>query len=177
MADTSKTFAQLIADLADNASGDILEGVIRNVLTSIFQYGEIEMPASAVPTAGQTIGTSYVKVNQFTKDLESSAFVTPDFANDHIHILKGGEFIAFIGMSFSGSNNSVWTGSLHINGGDADEANFERKLSASGDVGKVGSMGIFTAEDGDIITYDVKADAAGKTFVMTNGSLILFRIG
>ena len=177
MPDTSKTFAQLIELFANNTKGNISEQDVRDLIQSIFQYGEIEMPASAVPTAGQTIGTSYQKVTQFTMDLESSAFIIPDFANDHLHIVKGGEFVAFIGISFSGSNNSVWTGSLHINDLDADKANFERKLSSSGDVGKVGSMSIFTAAAADIITYSVKADAADQTFVMHNGSLILFRIG
>ena len=177
MADTSKTVAELKVRFADNVTRDILEQDIRDFVESVFQYGEIEMPATATPTAGQTIGTSYVKVSQFTKDLSSSTYVTTDFANDHIHVVKGGVFAVFIGLSFSGSNNSTWTGSLHIDGVDADEANFARKLSASGDVGKVGSMGILSIADGEIVTYSVKADAAGKTFVLHNGSLILFRLG
>ncbi len=177
MADTSRTFAELIALFATNITGDITEQNIRDLVESIFQYGEIEMPASAIPTAGQTIGTSYTKITQFTMDLSSSTYITPSHADNQLTVVKGGVFMAFIGFSFSGSNNSTWTGSLFADGVDADEANFERKLSTNGDVGKVGSMGIINLADGAVIDYRVKADASGKTFVMTNGSLILFRVG
>ena len=177
MADISKTFAELKALFANNTSRDISEQDTRDLLESIFQYGEIDMPASTTPTAGQTIGTAYTKVTQFTQNLDSSTYITPDAANDQITVLKGGVFAVFIGLSFSGSNNSTWVGSLHVNDADADEANFKRKLSTSGDVGKVGSLGIITLADNAVVSYYVKADASGKTFVLENGSLILFRVG
>ncbi len=177
MAEESKTDAELIILLADNAGGDISEQDIRNLLESIFQYGGVCMPASATPTAGQSIGTSYEKITQFTADTLSSSGLTPAHASDNITVVKGGKFIVFIGLSFSGSNNSTWVGSLFVDDVDQDMANFERKLSTAGDVGKIGSVGIVEVADGEVVDYRVKADNAAKTIIVRNGALVLFRVG
>lgn len=177
MPDTDRTFIQLKELFAVNTTQQIGAQDHLDLIESIFQYGGICMPASATPTAGQTIGTDYIKITQFTADTPSSTYLTPAHANDQITIVKGGIFAVYIGLSFSGTNNSTWTGSLHVDGADRDNTNFKRKLSTSGDVGKIGSAGIISLTDGQVVTYYIKADASGKTFVLENGSLILLRVG
>lgn len=177
MAEVSKTYAELILLLADNTSGDISEQDLRNVVESVFQYGGIEMTASDTASGGQTIGTTYTKLTQFQSNTISSSGLTPAHGNDNITVVKGGVFVVLIGISFSGSNNSTWTGSVFVDDVDEDIACFERKLSTNGDVGKIGSIGIITLADGEVLDYRVKADAADKTIIVTTGSLILIRIG
>lgn len=181
MADTSKTFTQLILDLADNASGDISEEVVRNLLTSVWQYGGLRMMLGDVP-AGQSIGETYTKVDQWTTNTSSSDFITPDQANNQFSIIKGGVFAILASLSFSGSNNSVWQGSLFVTpdgdaAADVDKVNFKRKLSAAGDVGAATSFDCITLNDLDVVDFRVKADAAAKNFVLETGSFFLFRIG
>lgn len=174
--DTSRTFAELITLFANNTSGAISEQDQRDFVESVFSYGGMRMMLTDTPS-GQSIGTDFVKMNQFTTNATSSNFIVPAVATDNITITKGGVFAVLIAISFSGSNNSTWQGTLFNNDVDTDKVQFKRKLSSSGDVGATALFDCITLVDDDVVDFRVKADAAAKTFTLDAGSFFLFRIG
>ncbi len=176
MADTSKTFDELITDFANNTSGAISEQDQRNLVESIFQYGGMRMLISDTPS-GQSIGTSFIKLSQFTENALFSNFIAPAASTDTITITKGGVFATLISLNFSGSNNSTWEGSMFKDNTDTNTLQFKHKLSTGGDVGTVSVLDFNVFTDGEAIDYRLKADAAAKTFTLEAGTFFLMRIG
>jgi len=178
MADLSKTFAALKALFATNTEGDISAQDLRDFVESVFQYGGIQMRVSDTPTAGQTIGTGYEKITQFTAGEDvSGSDISVSAANDNITVARAGIYAIHCSLSFSGSNNSTWDGSVFIDGVDADTIGFVRKLSSAGDVGSATAFGIHSVAAGEVLDYRVKADAAAKNFTLQSGMFFIFRVG
>lgn len=178
MTDFSRTFAQLKELFPNNTEGNISAQDLRDFLESVFQYGGIDMHPSDTPTGGQTIGTAYTKITQFPHGEHAfSSDISVSAANDNITIARGGIYVVLCQVSFSGSANSTWTGSLFVNGVDQDHIGFTRKLAAGGDVGSTIGIGLHMINDDDVLDYRVKADAASKNFTLQSGSFFVFRIG
>ncbi len=178
MPDTSRTYAELIALLADNATKNVSEQDIRDLVESVFQYGGIQMKTSDSPSAGQSIGTSYVKLTQFTATEDvSSNDITASAANDNITIARAGVYAIHCSLSFSGANNSTWKSSIFIDDVDADTIGFIRKLSTAGDVGSATAFGIHLIGAGEVLDVRVKADGAAKNFTLESGMFFVFRVG
>jgi len=174
--DLSRTFDQLKTLFADNVTGNITEQIMRDFVESVFQFGGLSLSAEQTPS-GQQIGTTFTCVNQFINEDLPSIDVVPNTSNGGIKILRGGTYLVNISLSFSGSNNSVWTGSLFRNDEDMQIVGFKELLRPSGDVSNVGAFGSVLVQGDDILDYRVKANGANKQFVLEAGQLYVFRIG
>lgn len=174
--DLSRSFTQLIALFPTNNRGIVRSQSIRDLLHSVFQFGGLSLSADQTPSS-QQIGTTYTCVNQFKNEEIPSVDVVPNTSNGTIKILREGVYLVNISLSFSGSNNSVWIGSLFRNDEDMQKVGFKELLRPSGDVSNVGAFGEILVRDNDILEYRVKADGANKQFVLEAGQLYVFRIG
>lgn len=176
MTDTSKTFTELKALFAVQTTQQIGAQDHLDFIESIFQYGSLRMVSSDTP-AGQVIGTAYEKLTQFTKKATPSSDITSSVVDDSFTIARGGVYAILISLSFSGSNNSIWTGSLFKSGEDQEVCSLRRKLGSVNDLGTAASFDCLVTAAGDVIDYRLKADAASKTFTLETGSFVMFRIG
>ncbi len=176
MGDTSKTSAELQELFSNNVRGLISAQDLRDFVASVFQYGSLRMVSSDTP-AGQVIGTGYEKLTQFTKAAASSPDVSPSVASDSFTIARGGVYAVLVSLSFSGSNNSTWTGTLFKSGTDQEVCSLRRKLGSVLDLGSAAAFDCVAVSAGDVIDYRLKADGASKTFTLETGSFVLFRIG
>ncbi len=177
MPDISKTLAQLKELFGDNVTGDISPQDGRDLVESIFQYGGITLLHSMGPGTPQSIGTSFVKIDQFTSDEPSSSGVTTDHANDKITVIKGGVFIFSASLSVGGDPNVIWQGTLFNNNIDADSAGIDVLIGGGSDIVRASAKDIITLADGDELDYRMKANSAAKSFELHSGSLLLFRVG
>jgi len=174
--DVSRSLTQLINIFADNNQGLITAQDIRDLLQSVFQFGGLSLSADQTPS-GQQIGTNFTCVNQFINEDLPSTDVVPNTSTGGIRIRREGIYLVNISLSFSGSNNSVWTGSLFRNDEDMQRVGFKELLRPSGDVSNVGAFGSILVKDNDILDYRVKANGNNKEFVLEAGQLYVFRIG
>lgn len=176
--DLSRTFDQLKIKFADNITGDITEQAMRDFVESIFQYGGLRItPQDFMPNPGQTIGTNFTCVNQFLSPSATSSDVQPDSNSGTIKILRAGVYIINISLSFSGSNNSEWSGSLFKNDIDMEVCTFSELLRPAGEIGNVGGFDPLVIKADDILEYRVKANSTNKTFLLVSGQFTVFRIG
>lgn len=176
MTDTSRTLAQLKTLFANNVRGQISAQDLRDFVASVFQYGSLRMVSSDTP-AGQVIGTAYEKLAQFTKRATPSDDITSSIANNNFTIARSGVYAVLISLSFSGTNNSIWTGSLFKSGTDQEVCSLKRKLVSVNDLGSASSFDCVVINAGDIVDYRLKADGASKTFTLETGAFMLLRIG
>ena len=176
--DLSRTFDQLKIKLADNRTGDITEQVMRDFVESVFQYGGLRItPQDFLPNPGQTIDTDFTCINQFLEPSTSSSDVQPDSNNGTIKILRAGVYIINISLSFTGSNNSEWDGSLFKNDIDMEICTFKELLRPAGEIGNVGGFDPLVVEDNDVLEYRVRANGMNKNFLLESGQFSVFRIG
>ncbi len=173
---TSRTLAQLEAMFANNNQGLITAENVRDLIASVFQFGGLSLSAEQTPS-GQQIGTTFTCVNQFINEDIPSVDVVPNTSNGTIKIRREGIYLVTISLSFSGSNNSVWIGSLFRNDEDMQKVGFKELLRPSGDVSNVGAFGSILVRDNAILEYRVKANGNNKQFVLEAGQLYVFRIG
>jgi len=177
MPDVSRTAAELDALFADNVTGNISPQDLRDFVESVFQYGCITLLISSGPGVAQTIGTTFVKIDQFSTNGPSSSGITPDHTTDQLAIVKRGDFVAIVSLSVGGDPNVTWQGTLFNNNIDADRAGLDVRIGGGSDIVRATSLDIISLADGDVVDYRMKAGAAGKSFQLQSGSLLLFRVG
>lgn len=175
--DLSRTFDQLKTKFADNITGKITEQVMRDLVESIFQYGGISLPAGDfVVNPGQTIGTTFTCVNQWVSANPSSSDVQANLIGS-ITINRAGVYLVIVSLSFSGSNNSDWTGSLFRNDVDLDLCTFRELLRPAGDVSSASGFDPVIVSSNDTLEYRIKSASPNDTFVLESGQFNVFRIG
>ena len=176
--DLSKTKSQLKTLFADNFTAEISEQDLRDFVESIFQYGGLSLPANDfVPNPGQLIDDSYTCVNQFLSQSISSPDVQADPNNGTIKILRAGVYTINISLSFSGSANSEWQGSVFKNDLDMEICNFKELLRPLGQISTAGGFDPLLVEANDVLEYRIKSIATNKTFLLESGQFNVFRIG
>lgn len=179
--DLSRTFSQLKAKLADNFTGDITEQVMRDLVESIFQHGGISLPASQfVAGEEQVIGIDFVCLEQFAFSDISTSDVVP-LANG-IKFLRPGVYWTSIGLSFTGSNNTVFEGNLIRKRGIApdeplDICTFVETIRPNNEISNGGGGHSLEVQADDIIEYNIKADSPGREFLLMAGHFNVFKIG
>lgn len=158
----------------------LFSDVSTNVTTKKAQpwpsYGSISFDDGDTP-AGQTIGTSYTKIDQFQNNGSSSG-VTPDHTNDQITIDTPGVYkITVDGLSYSGTANTTFNVTLYIDGVQEASVFNERKLGTAGDVGCAPFGGPISCPNGtEVLDLRVKADGASKTFTVEACNFNVFLI-
>jgi len=176
--DLSRTFDQLKTLFADNVTGNITEQIMRDFTESIFQYGGLRLaPQDFTPNPGQLIGTSFSCVNQFLSETVSSSDVQLNVNDGTIKILRQGVYFINISLSFSGSANSEWIGSLFRNDIDMEVGTFKELLRPAGELGNAEGFGPLVIESNDVLEYKVKANSTNKVFLLESGQFNVFRIG
>ncbi len=131
---------------------------------------------SEVNGDSQTIGTSFVKINQFTAVSADTRSVTASAVDDEVTINSKGVYIVAYTTSFSGSVNTLYTVSAFIKGVEQPTISFQRKLQSQ-DVGDASFFGFFGLNVGDIIDVRVKTDGESNDFKVERSQLAVIRIG
>lgn len=176
MADTVKTKTALVTVLADNSSGAISEQDLRDVLVSIMGvYAELTVTGG---TTSQTVGTAFQTLDWTDGADGSEDNADADYANDRIEVGANGDGIYQVAgcFSFSGTAATTFTLQLSVNGTEDSSVSCQAKLDASGSVLNAAFCGLVSLADGDLVTVEVKADGASKSFVLVEGQLTLHRI-
>ena len=142
---------------------------------ALADHGQLSVTNGA---GSQTIGTSYTKINQFTSDL-SEGTVTADHTTDDFTLGVDGEYLLQASISFSGSANATFTIEVQVNGAAVPAPQrCKRKLGTGGDVGCVALTAYCDAlSAADVVSIAVKANVAGRTFVVEEAVAFLVRIG
>jgi len=175
--DLSRTFDQLKIKLADNITGDITEQVMRDFVESIFQYGGLRLsPQEFAINPGQVIGTSFICLNQFPTATVSSSDVEPNPTDSTIKILRAGVYLINISLSFTGTANSEWRGSLFKNEIDMELCTFKEMLLPFIE-GNAGGFDPLVIEADDVLEYRVQSSMINTTFLLEAGQFNVFRIG
>lgn len=172
MADTIKTKAALIIELADNTTGLIDAQVLRDVLVSIMGcYGGVKIEAGST---GQAILSGAAEVmTEWTADGVADG-VTPAFASDQITIDNAGVYDIHFDCSFQGITNCTFQFELYKNGSPIGPACERRTTSA--DVGNCGFDDDLTLAATDVLTIWVEGTQNG-TFTATEAHFKVKRIG
>ena len=178
MADTVRTRAQVLALLGDNTTGDISPQDHRDqVVSAQGVYAQLYITGGAT---GQTIGTAFATMDWGaaggTDGLEDNA--NADKANDRITIGTNGAGVyqAQGCFSFSGTAATTFTIKLSVGGTENNACACKVKLDAAGATVNIGFVGLVTLADGDLVTVEVLADGAAKTFTPEECSLVLTRL-
>lgn len=175
--DRSRTAEQLMTIFEDNNQGLITAQDIRDLIESAFQYGGLKLKPGQTPNP-QTIGTDYLTINQYqSTSIPDSEDVVLNISTGKITIKRAGVYAVGMSFSFSGSNNSKWTGSVFRNGEDMEICNFVELLRPAGDVSSVNGFGALIIKDDDVLDYRVKANGNNKQFLLETGGFSVFRIG
>lgn len=127
--------------------------------------------------ATQSIGTTPVKINQWTANLPSSE-MSPEFNVDRITINKSGIYLVLLQMSFISSGGpAVWTGALRVNGVEAGNLFWARRVGGAGGVGSASSMVPVALINGDRLTVWVENDTGAFNFGAVQTQLVALLIG
>lgn len=180
MAETPRTRATLLTNFADNTAGGISPEELRDfVVTSMGCYGGIYVTSGA--TAQSSIGTSYVKMTEFTSNFSGADNVTPVGASSYIQIDYTGVYALSANLSFSGSSSTTFTVDFatNINGTPTavTGAAAQRKLGSGGDVGSMTLISLVSLTAADEVGLVIKADGASKSITLTEASFGVWRFG
>lgn len=177
--DLSRTFTELKELFLDNKKGLISEQDIRDFVESVFQFGGIRLPVSGFqPGNEQVIGQAFTCLSQFIPtNSPTSPDVVPNPSNGTITINRAGIYLVVLSVSFTGSNNSLWEGSLFRNGANVDICTFNELLRPSMDVSTCGGFDPILINAGDVLEYRVKSESPSNTFELRSGQFNVFRIG
>ncbi len=180
MGDRSRTFDELKEQLfSQNVFGDDLKELsIRDLIESIFQYGGLRLSAQDfVENPGQEIGETFSCVNQFLEETVSSSDVQPNPNDGTITILRPGVYLVNVSLSYSGSANSEWIGSLFKNDIDMEACTFVEMLRPAGETGNAEGFDPLVVEANDVLEYRIKASTMDTDFLLESGQFHVFRIG
>lgn len=173
------SYGQIVdqSDRIDQNENDIAAIKVR--MTAQETHGGISVNGntSNLATAAQDTWYQYPYFNTNN----ASSGMTPDHTNNHITVGTTGTYLALFSASFSGSVSTDFEMQVFINNGDTgfNNAHFERKISASGDIGAAGGTGLISLTAGDTVELWVeRTDGAGasKNFLGRDVTLTLVRV-
>lgn len=146
-----------------------------NLFTAFAEYAMISRDSASPGAQTGVIGTSYVKIDQFDTDGPNSG-ATPSHANDQITVGSTGIYLVHFGVSFEGSNTTVYTVAVHTNTSEEPSIRIVRSVGTGTDVGSAARVGILSLTAGDVLDLRVKANAGSKDFDMHTGVILAVRI-
>ena len=152
MADTQRTLSALLTLLADNSTGAVGEGDIRDLLVSLAPEYAIMSFSSTAETSVATVNTA-LKCSGTTADTASSTNMTVATTN---RITYDGTpdviafFFAAISMTAAG-NNKVTSWYFAENGTKIAATRTQRKIGTGADIGSAMIIGCTTLSTDDYI--------------------------
>jgi hypothetical protein len=173
--DNAPTETDILAYTEDPAGTPVSKSTtVTGLHDALESFGEIHREAAA--GAGQTISTTYVKINQFDTDGASGGSTTTSHANDQITVGKTGEYQIFYSLSVSGTASTTWTIAVHVDAAETLQTRTIHKLGTGGDVVGLTCSAILDCTAGEVLDVRAKADGASKTFVLEAGQFGMHRI-
>lgn len=178
MAETERTYAAIIALLADNTSGDISPEDVRDAIASCMGgYGGLKTDSAQAMTA--VIGTSPIKMTTWNDDLPSEGInVISDNANNDIDVTLAGDYEVHFWCSTSSATSGVsYAFQLYVDGVAVDELRTTESASSSDLDSPPAFSGIITLSGGE--TLDVRvfcSSGSGRSMTVTHGAFWLKRI-
>lgn len=176
MADTVRTLASLLSLLADNTTGAISAQDLRDAIVSIMGvYGGLYIDDG---TTGTAVGTSYVTLDWADGGNFGENNADADYTNDKVTIGTGGDgvYLVIFKCSATGTASATFKLRLSVNGTEDAKLCCEVLYDASGSLQQMGFCGLVTLAAADIVTIEVIADGASKTFTPKQAQLVLRRI-
>lgn len=139
-------------------------------------YGSIYVDAGAT---AQTItqGATYTKSTAFTTDGNDSGGIS-DVANDQLVLTRGAWHIAAAVSFYTDTNSNNVFGALFLDGSEAANLHFQRKVGTGSDVGSASITGIVVVDqDTETIDLRLRHDVVGDeditiTYANLNGHKI-----
>lgn len=95
---------------------------------------------------------------------------------DRLTVQDAGTYFVLGTFSFSGSVSIVAHGRLFKNSSGSDSIEFERTLSASGDIGSASFSGICTLAENDYVDVRFSANGNTKNIVVNHCNLLVFKM-
>ncbi len=175
MVDTAQTKADLITAFADNATHDIAEQNLRDLLVSIMGgYGHIAVVNGSTAQTG--ISSTPAKLTCWTTN-ELSDNTTPDQANNEIVVGITGVYMVGLNCSFSGSNGTEFDLHIAVNGTLlTTKGKLRRKIGAGGDVGSSGITPIPVAlTAGDAVSIYISVASGSKSATVEHADFVVNR--
>lgn len=174
MAETSKSKADLITQLADNITGNISPEDVRDIVASLYgSFGELR---TIEGSATQAITGTPAKATGFTSNGLSVGCVV-DHTTDDITVDVDGVYDIRLEGSFAGSSNDILYLGIYVNGSDGGLPYIDTAISTGGDVQSGATGGFLDLSAGDVLTVYVWSDTGGTEFIPHQLSLRAKRIG
>lgn len=174
MPDTQRDLTSLQALLADNTSGAISPQDLRDFLVSALGgYGSISVVNGV--TAQTTIGTSDVKVNQFTTNGASDGSnVVPDHTNDQLTVGVAGDYLIEATISAEGTAGVRFDFRVYVNGA-AVAIQASAKFDAAGAMLNVKLSGIVAISAAQTVDVRVQVDSGSNRTLLVKGANLLVK--
>lgn len=131
-------------------------------------YAEIAVDTAGTEQTG--IGSTPVKITQFDTNVAAKVS-TADSDNDKLTVGATAEFICQCYLSFTGSNNAIYTFSIFVDGVEETTLHTQVKMGTGTDVRSIAFIGFFAATLGDDIDVRVHTDGTVDTLTVQHGGL------
>jgi hypothetical protein len=138
-------------------------------------YGTMFEDSTGTQINMATGGTYYGWVSA-TSGLSNAVTFTGDATADRLVVHDPGNYFVMGTFAFSGSVAINVIGKLFKNSTGVGSIDFERKLSASGDIGSASFSGALTMNAEDFIDVRFTADGDTKNIVLKHCNLFIFKL-
>lgn len=167
--------ADIAALVAVDASLQLDILALQTALNSL-EYGQIYVHEGV---GSQTLSSgAYSKITQFTANGLATANITPSHTTDQIVIGRTGIYLAHYSLSFGGTANVTWEFAPFLDGVEVENAETTSKITATGDKKCISAFGFIDVTSvPKYLDLRGEPDGASKSISVTNGNLILLRLG
>ena len=124
----------------------------------------------------QTIGTSFVQVDQFDTDGLAQG-TTPAHASDNITIDNTGVMQFSASLSFSGTTGVDYYAKIFVDAVEIDGFTSKVTIHEAGDIKVLKIDGIYSFTATEVVDIRVKTSAAGSDFLVHEGSFTVASMG
>lgn len=129
-----------------------------------------EISANSAGTEQTGIGSTFVKLTQFDTNVKDK-ISTADSDNDKITLGATGEFIVQCYLSFTGSNNAIYTFAVFNDGVEVANMDAQLKLGTGTDVVNVAFIGFVAGVIAKDLDVRVKTDGTVDVITIQHGAL------
>lgn len=183
MAQTERTYAQVLALLADQTAGGISPQDVRDAIASLTGYGGMVLSVAGAPAVMTGVGTGFSLVDIFdvitaqSSDVNAGGIVADIASTYDLVLTSGGIYKVSFSASFSSSSNNVLVNFRpHLNGSPG-LIEVDRFLGTGSDTGVVAFNGILAYAPGDTIDIRVAVDSGTANLTFLAASFNAHRVG
>lgn len=168
------------SDLTDPIQSKMWAERVARAINDYKSYGNIYADGNATETAIAVTNTFY-QITIFDTN-GPSLLTTPDHTNDHITILKDGDYKVDVSISLDGVGGSgaTYRASAYLNNGTTEIANVHGSLSLAGGTDKEMALslsGIATLAVDDTVEVWIKNGTGIENIIVEDISLTVVQVG